>query len=866
MDCLRSTVSLRPFLLFLMSSVVSASPFVESPCKIKGTTVNCTEKNLTEVPSVPNDTAELILNFNWIQEVSQTFFPKLQQLTVLYLADQHTKRVSIRKEAFKNVLHLIYLDLSGNMILVLDPDAFVGLTYLSHLSLGYAGLNSSILETDYFHDLVSLETLNLHGNNIDQLKLNPLFSNLSFFHTLNLTQNKLYDICESDMSSLQGKKSFLLDISGNQLYHMKQDNRTKECPNPFWNIFFDRIGLADNKLSTDALQQILSLIRGTIMHHVILCSNRIGKGYGIQSTDPDIQTFTGFANSLVKILDLSNCFIVSLNTGVFNKLSHLEQLFLEGNRIFIIQEDAFSGLYNLKMLDLSRNLFGEIYDYTFRGLDNIMHINLSVNSIGFIQKNTFDSTHLQTLDLNNNAISTLHFELTNVTCFNVSSNKISSKSIYPMPCAAQIDFSRNVFKDLEIFATIMGCSQVQRIWLNENKLSMCFLKRFKISVNNQLLFLDLSKNNLGLIWNAYVCLDMFQNLGKLETLNLSHNSLTFLPQVIFGGLLSLKELCLSFNKLFDFTYAIFPNTLIRLDISYNQLMVPNPDVFSFIPVINLGENPYVCQCSLEDFVIWVKENNISTEHMYCTFPLHLYKSPLDTVLSECVKDDERFVQGIRLSLFVTTLALLTIFNVSVIILVRGRGFCYAWYKAIQKALSYGSTRQHDRGEHKYDAYLCFNRRDMKWVQSALLQHLDSQFSEQNQFLLCFEERDFIPGADHITNIKDAIWNSKKTICIVTRQFLKDGLCIQAFNIAQSRYFYDSVDVIIMLVVGRLPKYKIMKCKPLRTFVEKRQYIRWPEEDQGISYFVDKLGSLLLNNKKMKKKNAGIRLQHIKTIT
>lgn len=32
----------------------------------------------------------------------------------------------------------------------------------------------------------------------------------------------------------------------------------------------------------------------------------------------------------------------------------------------------------------------------------------------------------------------------------------------------------------------------------------------------------------------------------------------------------------------------------------------------------------------------------------------------------------------------------------------------------------------------------------------------------------------MPGKEHIKNVNDAIWNSRKTIRILTRQFLKDG--------------------------------------------------------------------------------------------
>ncbi|KPP72227.1 hypothetical protein Z043_108792 [Scleropages formosus] len=81
--------------------------------------------------------------------------------------------------------------------------------------------------------------------------------------------------------------------------------------------------------------------------------------------------------------------------------------------------------------------------------------------------------------------------------------------------------------------------------------------------------------------------------------------------------------------------------------------------------------------------------------------------------------------------------------------------------------------------------------DSKWVEMALLKRLDSQFSDKNLLRCCFEARDFIPGVDYISSISDAIWSSRKTICIVTEAFLKDGWCLETFRLAQSRMFDEA---------------------------------------------------------------------------
>uniref|UniRef100_A0AAV2KE11 TIR domain-containing protein n=1 Tax=Knipowitschia caucasica TaxID=637954 RepID=A0AAV2KE11_KNICA len=81
--------------------------------------------------------------------------------------------------------------------------------------------------------------------------------------------------------------------------------------------------------------------------------------------------------------------------------------------------------------------------------------------------------------------------------------------------------------------------------------------------------------------------------------------------------------------------------------------------------------------------------------------------------------------------------------------------------------------------------------------------LDSEFSEENLFKCCFEARDFLPGEDHLVNIRDAMWGSRKTLCVVSKQFLKDGWCLEAFTLAQGRKLEELSNALIMIVVGKV---------------------------------------------------------------
>lgn len=47
-------------------------------------------------------------------------------------------------------------------------------------------------------------------------------------------------------------------------------------------------------------------------------------------------------------------------------------------------------------------------------------------------------------------------------------------------------------------------------------------------------------------------------------------------------------------------------------------------------------------------------------------------------------------------------------------------------------------------------------------------------------------------------------------------------------------------------------YQLMKCNAVRAFVQRREYLTWPEDPQDLGWFYERLVSLLLKDTKVKK--------------
>ncbi|KAK5903933.1 hypothetical protein CgunFtcFv8_007673 [Champsocephalus gunnari] len=262
---------------------------------------------------------------------------------------------------------------------------------------------------------------------------------------------------------------------------------------------------------------------------------------------------------------------------------------------------------------------------------------------------------------------------------------------------------------------------------------------------------------------------------------------------------------------------------------------------------------------IKSFLKWLNVTNVTfaspTEEYRCEFPAALQNLPLGNfsrVIEPCGEDDAKAIQDLQLALFIFNAVLVITVILSGFIYARLRGHIFIIYKTIVGRVLEGPKPNLPVDEVQYDAFLSFSENDYGWVEAALLKKLDNQFSEENLFRCCFEARDFLPGEDHLTNIRDAIWSSRKTVCVVSKEFLKDGWCLEAFTLAQGRMLEELTDVLVMVVVGKMAHYQLMKYQAVRAFVQRREYLTWPEDPQDLEWFYERLVSKILKDTKVKK--------------
>uniref|UniRef100_A0A8C6WV70 TIR domain-containing protein n=1 Tax=Neogobius melanostomus TaxID=47308 RepID=A0A8C6WV70_9GOBI len=163
---------------------------------------------------------------------------------------------------------------------------------------------------------------------------------------------------------------------------------------------------------------------------------------------------------------------------------------------------------------------------------------------------------------------------------------------------------------------------------------------------------------------------------------------------------------------------------------------------------------------------------------------------------------------------------------------------YAYY--IFLAWLYDSRNRQKRAACRYDAFVSYNSHDEAWVYRELVPHL-----EQDQgWRLCLHHRDFLPGKPIVENIAEAIYGSRKTICVVSRRYLQSEWCSKEMQLASFRLFDEREDVLILVFLEDIPSSHLSPYYRMKRLLKRRSYLSWPRAAQHPQLFWEKLRQAL----------------------
>nr|XP_022291540.1 toll-like receptor 2 [Crassostrea virginica] len=380
-----------------------------------------------------------------------------------------------------------------------------------------------------------------------------------------------------------------------------------------------------------------------------------------------------------------------------------------------------------------------------------------------------------------------------------------------------------------------------------------------IAVNlHGLITLNLSENALGSKFQFDVTGKIMRNLRRLQYLDISNNRIQALPYPFFKNLNSIVHLKVSNNLLSEWKVAMrHMLNLTTLDLSQNRLGTISTNGMSDLSLlfargnlsINLKDNRLLCTCDNLNFLEWMSSNRAHFVMFHLYTCSKAQKSGLDfkqfdksiAKLKDMCKSYT--VYYIIISVTATCISSLAIF----VVLYRNRWkIRYLRYTLLQRGLRNGNllrTNGSDEDFFLYDAFVSYTSKDREFVIRDMIQNLEELYGLR----LLIRDRSFLPGEPKCQQIVRSIQESKKTLCVVSKRFLKSAWRDYELNMARVEGV-EARKTLKYVVLILLPEvYNGGYPKKISDFLKKNCFIEYPDDPTGYEEFWQNLSNTLQEN-------------------
>ncbi|XP_036161842.1 toll-like receptor 7 [Myotis myotis] len=813
------------------------------------------DNNVTAVPAVlPSALTKLYLHNNIITQIQEDDFKNLNQLQLLDLSGNcprcynvpfpctpcaNNSPLQIHPNAFDGLTELQVLRLHSNSLQTVPQRWFKNLNKLKELDLSQNYLAREIGDAKFLHFLPNLVQLDLSFNfelqvYHEYMKLSDAFSSLKNLKVLHIRGYIFKELKFVDLSPIHSLTNLeVLDLGTNfikiaNLSIFEQFQTLK------------RIDLSVNKISPsgDASEVgFCSNTRTSVGPHEPRLFEELhyfkydedARSCRYKNKEPPFMSFNDECYKYGQALDLSKNSIFFIRSSDFQHLSFLKCLNLSGNSISqTLNGSEFQPLAQLQYLDFSNNRLDLLYSTAFDGLHSLEVLDISSNSHYFQSEGL---THMLNFTKNLKFLKKLM----------MNDNAISTSTSRTMESESlrTLEFRGNhldiLWRDgddryLNFFKNLVNLEELD---ISANSLSFLPPGVFD-GMPPQLKTLLLVKNGLkSFNWGK------LQYLKNLETLDLSYNLLKTVPQRLSNCSSSIQKLILHNNLIRYLTKSFLQDAfqLRYLDLSSNKIQIIQKtsfpeNVLNKLEMLLLHHNRFLCTCDAVWFVWWINHTEVTIPHLAtdvtCVGPgAHKGQSVVSLDLYTCELDLTNLVLfSLSISAALFLMVVMTASHLYFWDVWYSYHFCKAKIKGYQRLISPDSC---------YDAFIVYDTKDpavTEWVLDELVARLEDP--REKHFNLCLEERDWLPGQPVLENLTQSIQLSKKTVFVMTDKYAKTENFKIAFYLSHQRLIDEKVDVIILIFLEKpLQKSKFLQ---LRKRLCGSSVLEWPTNPQAHPYF------------------------------
>lgn len=791
-----------------------------------------------------NNLHTLVLSYNKISYLDAYSLNGLYVLSLLSLDNNLLE--TIHPDAFRNCSSIQDLNLNGNALTSV-PLALKDMRLLRTVDLGENAI-SDLLDPG-FKGMTNLYGLRLIGNQITNITKST-FADLPSLQILNLARNRIQRVehgafdANSDLQAIRLDANLLTDING-----LFVDISTL-----LWlNISDNQLEWFDYALVPPGLQWLdlhKNYIRELGNHY------ELGSELRIQTLDASFNKLTrvtaiSIPNS-VELLFLNDNLVTSVEQHTFLKKTNLTRVDLYANQIVSMDLSALT----LSSVDKDRPLPNFYIGGNPFQCDCTMEWLQRINKLGHLRQ------HPHVMDLESIYCKLMYnryrtyipltdaepsqFLCTYKThcfalCHCCDFDACDCEMTCPGNCTCYHDqtWSANIVECSGIEYTEMPSSipmDATEVYLDGNNFGELSSHSFIGRKNLKVLYAN--NSNIAAIYNH-----TFSGLKRLTVLHLENNRIKELRGFELESLVSLRELYLQGNRI----HAIDNRTFTHLEhlevlrIDGNRLSTFPVWQFTLNPYlveIGLGENQWSCDCQyLHRFRVWLQGNFVKVvdaNRIVCMFNnvTNLVGPPLaEFNSSSCAAFTggstavvENQVMNDYLPLLLVTLC---------VFLVSAGLACAAFYyrrelrvwvysrcglRMCYKTTAFEEEQDRDR---LFDAYISYSVKDDAFVSQVLAPGLEQG---EPSYRLCLHYRDFNMSAYVADTIIEAVESSRRTMVVLSKNFLHSEWCRFEFKSALHEVLKDRRRRLVIVVLGELPQRDLDP--DLRLYLKTNTCIEW----------------------------------------
>lgn len=526
-----------------------------------------------------------------LSQISNTVFTPLKKLKTL---DLHGNAiVELKKNQFKGMKNIDFLDMSFNQIKKIDGSHIGDLSNLGWLNLSNNAIED--LGRSIFGRNNLLKVLNLNYNRVKKIDVNT-FRGMRLIRRLFLSNNNISDVGRSTFSTMTRigtidmSYNFIKKIDFQMFYELNyvekidvSHNQVTEIEkNAFKDLYHVDILLSHNQISKIHTNAFINCANITMLDMSYNLIETFSKNSFDEQTFPlhfnlafnklqDTQHVPLSNMTGLKIFNVSYNEITKMSRNTFPKLYELNTIDASHNQISYISNAVMQPLLSLRFLNFAHNALQVIKSETFGTLPTVLDLKLDYNQLNEISRGAFTKmSSLSTLSLSHNQINSMIELPISLGHLDLSHNlfeTLPNSDVWPsMNALLSLNLSHNLIDNSLSKGSFYPLLTLQSLDLSYNKLTVVPYEalsdftslRYLIMRGNQIqslgkaafgslpvvFDLDVSANKI-----SNISVKAFAGLLQLINLNLSENKIEMIPNGAFQGLVALDTLDLSHNYL-----------------------------------------------------------------------------------------------------------------------------------------------------------------------------------------------------------------------------------------------------------------------------------------------------------------------------